>query len=159
MKTLRSYSQQLLNIPDSTVNYSYHVVHDISSTSVQFSFSVMCDSLRPHGLQHARLPCPSPSPRACSNSRPLSQWCHATVLFSVILFSSCLQSYTCYKPLLNPEEGKTALGQTQKILSKILNPVASSMAMMHLLLFAYHPIWLQTLTSLVIMENCQRNSK
>ena len=84
MKTLRSYSQQLLNIPDSTVNYSYHVVHDISSTSVQFSFSVMCDSLRPHGLQHARLPCPSPAPRACPNSCPSTQWCHPTTSSSVV---------------------------------------------------------------------------
>jgi len=47
----------------------------------------------PHGLQHSRLPCPSPSPRACSNSRPLSQWCHPTILSSVILFSSCPQSF------------------------------------------------------------------
>ena len=45
------------------------------------------------GLQHARLPCPSPSPRACSNSGPLSQWCHPTISSSVIPFSSCLQSF------------------------------------------------------------------
>ena len=44
--------------------------------SVQFHHSVMCDSLQPHGLQHTRLPCPSPTPRACSNSCPLSWWCH-----------------------------------------------------------------------------------
>ena len=50
------------------------------------------DSLRPHGLQHARLPCSQPSPRACSNSCPLSQWCHPTISSSVIPFSSCLQS-------------------------------------------------------------------
>jgi len=49
--------------------------------------SVMSDSLQPHGLQHTRLPCPSPSPRACSNSCPLSQWCHPTISFSVVLFS------------------------------------------------------------------------
>ena len=54
------------------------------------SHSVMSDPLRPHGLQHASLPCPSPSPRACSNSYPLSQWCHPTISFSVIPFSSCL---------------------------------------------------------------------
>ena len=48
--------------------------------------------LRPHGLQHAGLPCPSPPPRACSNSGPLSRWCHPTVSSSVI-FSSCLQSF------------------------------------------------------------------
>ena len=51
----------------------------------------MSDSLWPHGLQHARLPCPS-TPRACSNSCPLSPWCHPTVSSSVIPFSSCLQS-------------------------------------------------------------------
>ena len=53
----------------------------------------MSDSLRPHGLQHARPPCPSPSPGACSNSRPLSQWCHPTILSSVVPFSFCLQSF------------------------------------------------------------------
>ena len=53
----------------------------------------MSDSLRSHGQQHARLPCPSPSPGACSNSCPLSQWCHPTISFSVIPFSSCLQSF------------------------------------------------------------------
>ena len=50
-------------------------------------------SLQPHGLQHARLPCPLPTPRACSNSCPLSRWCHPTVSSSVIPFSSCLQSF------------------------------------------------------------------
>ena len=53
----------------------------------------MSDSLRPHGLQHARLPCPSPTPRACSNSCPLSQWCYPTISSSVVPFSSCLQSF------------------------------------------------------------------
>ena len=47
--------------------------------SVQFSCSVMSDSLRPHGLQHTRLPCPSTTPRACSDSCPSSQWCHPTI--------------------------------------------------------------------------------
>ena len=58
-----------------------------------FSRSVMSNSLQPHGLQHARLPCPSPSPRACSNSCPLSRWCHPTISSSVVPFSSCLQSF------------------------------------------------------------------
>ena len=49
--------------------------------------------LRPHGLQHTRLPCPSPSPRAYSNSCPSSQWCHPTILSSVTPFSSCPQSF------------------------------------------------------------------
>ena len=53
----------------------------------------MSNSLRPHGQQHARLPSPSPSPGACSNSCPLSQWCHPTISSSVIPFPSCLQSF------------------------------------------------------------------
>ena len=52
----------------------------------------MFDSLQPHGLHHARLPCPSPTPSACSNSCPSSQWCHLTISSSVVPFSSCLQS-------------------------------------------------------------------
>ena len=53
----------------------------------------MSDSLWPNGLQHTRLPCPSPTPGAYSNSCPLIQWCHSTILSSVIPFSSCLQSF------------------------------------------------------------------
>ena len=56
-----------------------------------FSRSVLSDSWRHHGLQHARLHCPSPSPRACSNSTPSSRWCHPTILSSAIPFSSCPQ--------------------------------------------------------------------
>ena len=59
----------------------------------QFSHSVMSDSFRPHGLQHTRLPCPSPTPRVCSNSCPLSWSCHPTISSSVIPFSSHLQSF------------------------------------------------------------------
>ena len=55
--------------------------------------SVMSNSLRAHRLQHARLPCPSLSPRVCSNSCPLSQWCHPTISLSVSPFSSCPQSF------------------------------------------------------------------
>ena len=62
-------------------------------SSVQFSRSVMSDSLEPHGLQHARPPCPSPVPRAYSNSCPSSRWCHPTISSSVIRFSSCPQSF------------------------------------------------------------------
>ena len=58
-----------------------------------FSHSLMSDSLWPHGLQHARLPCPSSTPGVCSNSRPLSGWCHPTMLSSVAPFSSCLKSF------------------------------------------------------------------
>ena len=59
----------------------------------QFSRLVVSDSLRPHGLQHARLPCPSPTPRACSNSCPLSWWCHLTISSSVVPFSFYLQPF------------------------------------------------------------------
>ena len=55
------------------------------------SVAQSCPTLQHHGLQHTRLPCP-PSPRVCSNSRPLRQWCHSTVSSSVVPFSSCLQS-------------------------------------------------------------------
>ena len=60
--------------------------------SVQFSHSVMSDSLWPHESQHARPPCPSPNPGVHSNSCPLSWWCHPAISSSVIPFSSCLQS-------------------------------------------------------------------
>jgi len=62
------------------------------SSSVQFSRSVVSDSLRPHKSQHARPPCPSPSPGVHSDSRPLSWWCHPAISSSVALFSSCPQS-------------------------------------------------------------------
>ena len=68
-----------------------------SFASVQFSRSVVSDSLWPHGLQHARLPCPSPTPGACSNSCPLSWWCHPTISSSAIPFSSCLQFFPASK--------------------------------------------------------------
>ena len=64
-----------------------------SISSVQFSRSVVSDSLRPHGLQHTRPPYPSPTPRVYSNSCPLSQWCHPTISSSVVPISSRLQSF------------------------------------------------------------------
>ena len=65
-----------------------------------FSSSIVSDFLQPHGLQHSRLPCPSLSPRACSNSCPLNQWYHPTISSSVIPFSSCLQSFPASGPFL-----------------------------------------------------------
>ena len=59
---------------------------------VQLSSSVVSNPLRPHGLQHARLPCPPPTPGACSSTCPLSRWSHPTISSSVVPFSSCLQS-------------------------------------------------------------------
>ena len=62
-----------------TIEHIYTLLWAASLHSVQFSCSVMPDSLRPHGLQHPRPPCPSPAPRVYSNSCPLSQWCHPTI--------------------------------------------------------------------------------
>ena len=66
--------------------------------SVQFSCSVVFNSLQPHGLQHTRLPCASPTPRAYSNSCPLCWWCHPTISSSMVPFSSHLQSFTASGP-------------------------------------------------------------
>ena len=62
-------------------------------SSVQFSCSVVSDSLWPHGLQHTRPLCPSPTPRIYSNSHPFIRWCHPTISSSAFPFSSCLQSF------------------------------------------------------------------
>ena len=64
-----------------------------STRILLFSHSVVSDSLQPCRLQHARLPCPSPSPRVCPNSCPLNWWCHPTISSSVAPFSSCPQSF------------------------------------------------------------------
>ena len=86
-----------LKFPVTTFLSKFHRLHVLLLTGfislVQFSFSVMSDSLWPHGLQHTRLPCPSPTRGACSNSCPLNRWCHPTISSSVIPFSSCLQSF------------------------------------------------------------------
>ena len=69
----------------------YYVLTSLSS--VQFSHSVVSDSLQPHELQHARPPCPSPTPGVYSNSCPSSWWCHPAISSSVVPFSSYLQSF------------------------------------------------------------------
>ena len=75
----------------------------VSGSHIQFSHSVVSDFLRPHGLQHTRLPCPSSTPGACSNSCPLSRWCHVTIWSSATPFSSRLQSF--------PESGSFLISQ------------------------------------------------
>ena len=80
-------------------------------SSVQFSRSVMSNSLQPHGLQHARPPCPSPTPRVYSNSCPLSWWCHPTISSSDVRFSSHLQSFPAS---VSFQKGKNA-GQADTI--------------------------------------------
>ena len=73
-----------------------HCLHQFS----QFSRSVVSDSSRPHGPQHTRHPCPSPTLGVYSNSCPLSRWCHPTISPSVVPFSSCLQSFPASGPFL-----------------------------------------------------------
>ena len=76
------------------------LLSDLPAISVRFSCSVMSDSLPPHGLQHARLPCLSPTPGAYLNSCPSSQWCHPTISSSVVPFSSSLQSFPASESFL-----------------------------------------------------------
>ena len=73
------------------IYFTYGNVYQFSS--IQFSRSVVSDSLQPHGLQHAGIPCPSPTPRVYSNSCPSSQWCHPTISSSIIPVSSLLQLF------------------------------------------------------------------
>ena len=79
---------------------------------IQFSHLIEYNSFQPHGLQHARPPCPSPTPGVYSNSCPLNQWCHPTISFSVVPFSSCLQSF--------PASGSFQKSQFFKLVAKVL---------------------------------------
>ena len=81
-KTSRSFDRDCVESLDGFEEFS----------SVQFSRSVVSDSLRPHESQHARPPCPSPAPGVYSDSRPSSRWCHPAISSSVVPFSSCPQS-------------------------------------------------------------------
>ena len=86
---ISSFTLNILNI-----TYDFYLVHPLYQfSSVQFSRSVVSDSSQPHGLQHSRLPCPSSTPGAYSNSCPSSWWYHPTISSSVVPFSSRLQSF------------------------------------------------------------------
>ena len=82
-----------LHLPYCSANRLIGTIFLHSFSSVHFSRSVVSDSLGPHGLQHTRLPCPTPTPTVYSNSCPSSRWCHPTISSSVIPFSSCPQSF------------------------------------------------------------------
>ena len=108
----RIWQLDLYGVPGSTGDDNFdHIINIfqflyysyIQNTFVQFSHSVTSDSLRPHGLQHTRPPCTSPAPRVYSDSCPLSQWCLPTISYSVIPFSSRLQSF--------PESGSFPVSQ------------------------------------------------
>ena len=96
-------SSMLSHLYGPTCNWYWAIFHILNSSTwlgvvvldsrVQFSCSVVSNSMWPHGLQHARLPCLSPTPGVYSNSCPLSWWCHPAISSSVVLFSSHLQSF------------------------------------------------------------------
>ena len=80
---------QIFRSGGQNIGFSFNII-----SSVQFSLSVVSDSLRPHESQHAKPPCPSPTPAVYpNNSCPLRRWCHLTISSSVVPFSSCLQSF------------------------------------------------------------------
>ena len=92
------YTQQIINwrykvLFTHFMTWKVQTFYPLFFSSVQFSRSVVSDSWQPHGLQHAGLPCPSLTPRACSDSCPSSKWCHPSISSSVVPFSSCLQSF------------------------------------------------------------------
>ena len=89
-----------------------------NSSSVQFSHSVVSSSLRPHGLQHTRPPCPSSTPRVYSNSSPLSRWCYPMISSSVVPFPSCPQSF--------PASGSFPVSQFFKSGGQIIGVSASA---------------------------------
>ena len=85
------------NIYSDTFNHTDEMQKGCNhSILLLLSCQVMSDSLRPHGLQHTRFPCPSPSPRVCPSSCPLNWCCHPTIFSSVTLFSFCLQSFSAW---------------------------------------------------------------
>ena len=97
----------------------YFFLIRLISQPVQFSQSVLCNPLWHHVLQHTRLPCPSPTPRACSNSCPSSRWCHLTISSSVFPFSSFLQSFPASGSFLK-SQFFTSSGQSIWVSASIL---------------------------------------
>ena len=109
-------------------------------SSVHFSRSVVSDSLRTRGLQHARLPCPSLTPGACSSSCPLSWWCHPTISSSVSPFSSCLQSF--------PASGSFPMSQFFTSGSQSIG-VSASASVLPMNIQGWFPLRLTSLNSLL----------
>ena len=105
----------------------------------QFSHSVMSNSLWPHGLQHTRPPCPSPTPGAYLDSCPLSQWCHPTISSSIVHFSFCLQSF--------PASGSFQMSQLFSSGSQSIGVSASTsvLPMRHPGLISFRMDWLDLL--------------
>ena len=97
--TTQTFHSALPEIPSAEISLASLLF--LPQSSVQFSRSVMSDSLQPHRLQHARLPYPSPTPGAYSNSCPSHRWCHPTISSSVITFSSSSFNLSYYQGLFH----------------------------------------------------------
>ena len=130
-----------------TVWYLHHQTLPVENhiMSSQFSHSVVFDSLWSHGLQHARIPCPSPTTRACSNSYSWSQWCHPTISSLVVPFSSYLQSF--------PSSGSFIMSWLFTSAGQITG--ASALALLPILNFFHLITFLQTLMSDYFWISCQ----
>ena len=115
-----------------------------------FSRSVMADSLRPQGLQHARLPCPSSTPGVCSNSCPLSQWCRSTICSSVAPFSSCPQSFPA-SVFSNESSGGQNIGASASASVLAMNIQGG----LHSVFFFFWPGSIQDLGSLTSDWTCK----
>ena len=108
-------------------------------SSVQFNCLVVSDTLRPHGLQQARLPCSSPTPGAYSNSCPSSRWCHPAISSSVVLFSSCLQSFPASGSFPMSRlfaSGSQSIGASASASVLPMNQFSSVQSLSHIWLFA-----------------------
>ena len=144
------FLHQYMSFPDLLRIY-FGALSEVS-LSVQFSHSVVPDSLRPCGLQHARLPCPSLTPRACSVSCPPSRWCHPAISSSVVPFSSRLQScpasgsfpVSCClnSPLLPPSVGLD---------SPLLPPIAAQFLTAFFFFFLQHSFFFSLQHSYTIL--------
>ena len=93
VKDKEAWRAAVHGVAESTLLSNWTTATNTLFSSVQFSSSVVSDSLWPHGLQHTRPPCPTPTPGVYSNLCPLSQWCYTAILSSALPFSSCLQSF------------------------------------------------------------------
>ena len=99
-----------------------------------FSCEVTSDSMWPHGLKHARLPCPSPSPGVCPSSCPLNRWCHPAISSSISLFSFCLQSFTA--------SGSFLISQCFTTGGQIIGPSASTSVLPRNIQSVFIYVWL-----------------
>ena len=131
---------------------NFSLEREIETLLVIFSVNKSYPTLRPHELQHSRLPCPSLSPWVCSNSCPLSQWCHPTISFSVALFSSCPQSF--------PASGSFPMSQLFALGAQITGASASVLPVKFRVdFFSFRIDWLDLLAVQVTLKSLlQQNS-